>query len=126
MPVEVPAAGKKVIEAHLAAVTSRDLETYLSTVHPEVTVIITSGATLRGKDEVAEFHRSWFADPAWVYQPKLIRTAAASGVVTATVEVTYRSEPDTEPTIFLMGLIFVQAGGEWLLFHDQCTILRTA
>src|SRR3954470_16784948 len=100
MPVEVPVTGKKAIETHLAAVTNRDLETYLTTVHPDVTVIITSGATLQGKEEVAEFHRSWFADPAWVYQPKLIRVVAVSGVVTATVEVTYRSEPDTEPTIF--------------------------
>ena len=125
MDVQTRPDAEATIEAHLAAVVNRDLDAYLSTVHPDVTVIITSGAMLRGKDAVADFHRTWFADPNWTYLATPVRTVAMDATASAVVEVTYRGGPDAEPTHFLMGLVFVREGNKWLLVHDQCTVRRT-
>jgi uncharacterized protein (TIGR02246 family) len=125
MDVQTREDAAATIDAHLAAVVNRDLDAYLATVHPNVTVIITSGAMLRGKDAVADFHREWFADPNWTYQATPVRTVSTDAAVSAVVEVTYRGGPDAEPSRFLMGLVFARESNKWLLVHDQCTVLRT-
>lgn len=113
------------IEAHLAAVVGRDLDTYRATLHPDVTVIIPSGRQLTGADEVGEFHREWFADDGWTYVTVDLRSTATTRTATRIVEVTYTGEPGAEPSRFVMGLTFVCEGDRWLLIHDQCTILHT-
>ncbi|GLZ38876.1 nuclear transport factor 2 family protein [Actinokineospora sp. NBRC 105648] len=112
------------IDAHLAAVIGRDLETYAATVHPDVTVIVPSGRIMRGAEEVVGFHREWFTDGDWTYAAEHVRTTVTDTVATRVVTVTVVGEPGAEPSRFVMGLTFVAESGRWLLIHDQCTVLR--
>jgi uncharacterized protein (TIGR02246 family) len=111
------------IDQHLAAVTGRDLDVYLSTIHPDITVVIPNGDRLRGAIEVAEFHREWFADRDWTYEVEHVDTVTTPVTATRFVNVTYRDSPGQQPRRFIMGLTFVRYDGRWLLIHDQCTPL---
>ena len=50
------------VNLHLSAIGRRDLDGYLATVHPDVSLIMPDGRLLTGPEEVAAFHRDWFAD----------------------------------------------------------------
>ena len=111
------------IDQHLAAVTGRDLDAYLATIHPDITVIIPIGDRLRGAIEVAEFHSEWFADRDWTYEIEHVDTVITPLTATRFVNVTDQDGPALPPRRFVMGLTFVLYDDRWLLIHDQRTPL---
>jgi uncharacterized protein (TIGR02246 family) len=112
------------IDAHLAAITGRDLAAYSATLHPDVTVVVPSGRMMTGAEEVAAFHSAWFARRDWTYEVTHLRSVTTADSAGRVVEVTYVDTPGAEPSRFAMGLLFVRHDNRWLLIHDQCTLLR--
>jgi len=111
------------IDQHLATIVGRDLDGFLATIHPDITIIVPNGNVMRGADAVLEFHREWFADGDWTYETERVDAITTPSTATRIVEVTYRDAPSEPATRFVMGLTFVREDDRWLLIHDQCTRL---
>ena len=113
------------VEHHLTTITARDLEAFLATVHDEVSLVAPHGRLLAGKEEVAAFHRDWFADPDWSWTLRPLRRVQAGDTGIAVYTVTYH-DVDTRGQAYTMAyvltLVFARAGGAWLLVHDQNTV----
>jgi uncharacterized protein (TIGR02246 family) len=112
------------VDRHLAAVTGRDLDAYLATVHDDVSLVMPNGRLLEGRDAVAEFHRDWFGDPDWSWTLAPIRAAATEHTGVALFAVEYH---DLDAAglpyrmTYLLSLTFTRPGDRWLLLHDQNT-----
>jgi uncharacterized protein (TIGR02246 family) len=112
------------VERHLAAVSGRDLDGYLATVHDDVSLVSLDGRLVEGRGAVGELHRDWFADPDWSWRLTPLRagTAGDTGVALFAVgydDVDRSGTPYT--TQYLLGLTFARHHGAWLLVHDQNT-----
>jgi uncharacterized protein (TIGR02246 family) len=112
------------VDRHLAAVTARDLDAYLATVHDDVSLVLPNGRLLEGREAVAEFHRDWFGDPDWSWTLSPIRTAATENAGVALFAVDYRDLDATGrpyQMTYSLSLTFTKTGDRWLLLHDQNT-----
>lgn len=119
--MDFPAA----VNQHLAAIGERDLDSYLVTVHPDVTLIMPDGRLLTGRDEVAAVHRDWFGDPDWSWELDLRQTVTAGDTGVAIFGVDYHDldgEGRPYELSYLLSLVFVRDGDRWLLLHDQNTL----
>jgi uncharacterized protein (TIGR02246 family) len=113
------------VQHHLAAVTERDLDGYLATVHPDASLIMPNGRLIEDRDAVATFHRDWFDDPDWSWMLSPVRTTTAGDTGVALVAVEYHDvDGSGHPYVltYLLSLTFAQADGGWLLLHDQNTL----
>lgn len=118
---EVQAGFDALLGRHLAAVNARDLDTYAATLADDVTVIFPNGEEVQGRDAVVEFHREWFADDQWVFEPQVIEAHASGNLANALVRYSYRDTPDGPPRDRWLALMFRDDGDGWLLYHDQNT-----
>jgi uncharacterized protein (TIGR02246 family) len=112
------------VNLQLAAIGRRDLDAYLTTVHPDVSLIMPNGTLLLGLEEVAKFHREWFGDPDWSWELDLRHTATTGDTGVAIFAVEYHDldgEGRPYDLSYLLTLVFVRAGEQWLLLHDQNT-----
>ncbi|GAA0581951.1 hypothetical protein GCM10010172_78750 [Paractinoplanes ferrugineus] len=112
------------VDRHLAAVTERDLETYLASVHEDVTLVMLNGRVVRGRREVGAFHENWFVDPDWSWQLSKQHSSESgdTGIALFTVDyhdVDHSGKPYSMR--YLLGLTFARTDGTWLLLHDQNT-----
>ncbi|GGQ59283.1 YybH family protein [Couchioplanes azureus] len=113
------------VDRHLATIAARDLEGFLATVHDEVAVIAPNGRVLAGREEVAAFHRAWFADPDWTWRLEPLRRTELGDTGLATYAVSYDDlGADGKPYAmrYVLTLVFARIGGTWLLVHDQNTL----
>lgn len=112
------------VNRHLSAIGRRDLDAYLATVHPDVSLIMPNGKLLTGRDELAALSRDWFGDPDWSWELDLRHTAAAGDTGVAIFAVDYHDlDGKGQPyeLSYLLTLVFVRDGDRWLLLHDQNT-----
>jgi uncharacterized protein (TIGR02246 family) len=119
-------ATRSAVARHLAAIADRDLPAYAATLHDDVLVVLPTGAQLHGRAAVVDFHRDFFADLDWSQELAEVRFVATDDTISTLHEATYRDVDRVgEPVLkrFLVGLVFTQNDGEWLLLHDQCTQL---
>jgi uncharacterized protein (TIGR02246 family) len=113
------------VNQHLAALGKRHLDSYLSTVHPQVSLIMPDGRLLTGRDEVAAVHRDWFGDPDWSWELDLRHTMTTGDTGIAIFAVDYHDldgEGRPYELSYLLTLVFVRDGDRWLLLHDQNTL----
>jgi uncharacterized protein (TIGR02246 family) len=112
------------VERHLAAVTNRDLDDYLATVHDDVTLVMLNGRVIEGRPAAGDFHREWFADPDWSWRLTPLRSTSAGDTGVALVAVDYDDLDGAGKPYslsYLLGLTFTRQDGTWLLLHDQNT-----
>ena len=113
------------LNRHLAAIGARDLDGYLATLHPDVSLITPNGTLLTGLEEVAKFHRDWFGDPDWSWELDLRRTVTAGDAGLAIFAADYHDldgQGVPYDLSYLLTLVFVRHGAQWLLLHDQNTL----
>jgi uncharacterized protein (TIGR02246 family) len=112
------------VDRHLTAVTERDLDSYLATVHDDVTLVTLNGRVVKGRQAVGDLHRDWFADPDWSWQLTGLHTSETGDAGTALFTVDYNDlDRAGKPYSlrYLLGLTFARGNGTWLLLHDQNT-----
>ncbi|MEV6597702.1 nuclear transport factor 2 family protein [Actinoplanes sp. NPDC051346] len=117
------------VDHHLATIAGRDLEAFLATVHDEVALVAPDGRMVAGREEVAAFHRGWFADPDWTWRLEPMRLTQAGDTGLATYAVSYDDlDADGRPYAmsYVLTLVFARVGGTWLLVHDQNTLSSRA
>ncbi|MEU4236779.1 nuclear transport factor 2 family protein [Actinoplanes sp. NPDC026619] len=112
------------VDRHLAAVTGRDLDGYLATVHDDVTLVMLNGRVIEGRAAIGEFHRDWFADPDWSWRLTRLSSVETGGTGVVVLAVDYDDlDQHGKPYSmhYLLGLTFTRHGEAWLLVHDQNT-----
>lgn len=116
------------LQKHLTAVANRDLPTFTSTLATDgnLTLIMPNGTVMQGADAIIDFHRDWFSDPDWSLELEPINQWERENVGTAIYNVTYSDlDPDGNPyhLRYVLTLVFMKQSDEWLLVHDQNTML---
>ncbi len=119
---------QQTLERHLQAVQDRDLDAFLSTVAQDgsLTMILPNGSLLDDYAEIVELHEEWFADPEWQLTTELVTEHETSAMGVALLLVTYQDVDEAgEPIQFqyFLSLTFAKHAEEWLLIHDQNTVL---
>ena len=116
------------LDMHINALINRDLETFQKTLVPDdrLSVILPNGSRLAGFNDIIHFHKTWFSDPDWSLELKLLSNWSNQRKGCATFQVNYA---DIDPTgkayqlRYLLSLIFINENENWLLVLDQNTIL---
>jgi len=119
------ASFQEAIDEHLGAVQARDTDRFEATLGRDVAVVDGRGRITRGIDDVLRAHAEWFRAPerwAFDYDVLLTRETASSGF--ALLDVTYRHTPESEPSRFLLSLLFERdTDGVFKFVYDQNTPL---
>ncbi len=110
------------LDAHLAAIGARDLAGFEKTISDDdFLVIFPNGEALETRAAVVDFHKEWFADPAWRMTPEIVKIIEGDDFSTALLKYDYRDTPDGAPRAAWLNLVFKLENGEWRLVHDQNT-----
>jgi uncharacterized protein (TIGR02246 family) len=114
------------LEAHLDAIRRRDLDAFAVTVHKDVAVVLPNGALLCGRDEVVGFHREWFDSSSWRLDLAPERKVGAGDTEVSVFLADYHDVDDEGVPYhrrYRLTMVFVRHGDEWLLLHDQNTVV---
>lgn len=117
------------LAAYLDAVQQRDLDALEVLLAPsdQLTLILPNGIQMLGHEEVLEFHRTWFDDLEWTLKSELHHTVETETMALALLSVEY---DDLDPSglpyqlHYFLTLTFMLVEGNWLLIHDQNTLVH--
>jgi ketosteroid isomerase-like protein len=114
------------LDEHLSALQARDAERFAATLGDDVVVVDGAGAVTRGTAGVLRAHAEWFASPdPWTFDYELVFARESADAGLALIDVTYRHTPRSEPSRFLLSLVFERgAEGGFKFVYDQNTPLR--
>jgi len=109
------------LQAHMDAVTNRDLDAYIDTITTgeDLTIIFPGGEIMRTRDEAIAFHTEWFATPGWTMTFEVDRIVESHHMAVASLRATYTDEAG--PRVNWLTLVFEEQAGEWRLVFDQNT-----
>jgi ketosteroid isomerase-like protein len=121
---------QQTLERHLQAVQDHDVDAFLKTVAQDgsLTMILPNGALLDSYEEIEELHQEWFADPEWQLTTELVTQHESDTMASALFLVDYQDVDEEGAPVqfqYFLNLLFANRGGEWLLVHDQNTIIDT-
>ncbi|WP_203992505.1 YybH family protein [Virgisporangium aurantiacum] len=114
------------LETHLDAIRRRDLDAFAATVHEDVTLVLPNGTLVCGRDEVVDFHRGWFGSDTWRMDLATERRVSAGDTEVAVFLVDYHDADDGGAPYhrrYRLAMVFARHDGEWLLLHDQNTLV---
>jgi ketosteroid isomerase-like protein len=128
METDAPAARSpftfdEALAEHLGALRARDVARFAATLGSDVLVVDGRAGITRGTENVLRSHAEWFASPDdWTFEYTVLMTRAFAGAALALVDVTYRNTPRSEPSRFVLSLVFERdASGAWTFVYDQNT-----
>lgn len=124
-----PSAFRRTLDAHLAAVSGRDLEALLPTLtsRPELTLLMPDGTKLDTRQQFIDLHREWFAskdDGKW--EGEVVRVVEAEDQAVALVRYRYSSRGSDgamHTSTRWLTLTFAHENGRWGLVFDQNTTI---
>lgn len=121
---------EQTLQRHLTAVQNRDIDTLLKTIANDgtLTLIMPNGSLWQDYDEIAELHQEWFSDPDWQMTTELLSTRESAEMASALLLVNYTDvdeEGDPVEFQYYLHLLFAKRGADWLVIHDQNTMLDT-
>lgn len=122
---------QQALQRHLTAVQERDLATFRETIASDgsLALILPNGSYLDEYQEIIEMHQEWFADPEWRMSVELVNQRETPVMASALCLVTYDDVDEAGAAVqfqYFLNLIFAKQGNQWLLVHDQNTIIDTA
>ncbi len=107
------------LNEHLSAISSRDIERFAKTLHPDVRLVGPTGSIIQGYDDAVAAHRGWFAEGGWSFEPSVLWSGERGDTAWALTSVRYTVPNKLDR--FLLFLLFVRAGDTWKLIYDQNT-----
>lgn len=119
---------QQALQRHLTAVQERDLATFRETIASDgsLALILPNGTYLDEYQEIIEMHQEWFADPEWRMSVELVNQRETPVMASALCLVTYDDVDEAGAAVqfqYFLNLIFAKQGNQWLLVHDQNTII---
>ncbi len=107
------------LNEHLSAISSRDMERFARTLHPEVRLIGPTGSIIQGYDDAVAAHRGWFIENGWAFEPTTLWSGERDETAWALTSIRYTTANGVNR--FLLFLLFVRSGDDWKLIYDQNT-----
>lgn len=119
---------KTTLDKHLQAVTTKNIDGFLETVSKEdITLIMPNGSLINDCRAFSDLHKSWFLDDDWSIEYKIIEVKEGKHLSSALLEINYHDLDENNQSIHLhyyLYLLFEKKDHEWLLIHDQNTIIK--
>ncbi len=118
-----------IMEKHLNAVSSRDLETLRSTMSPSgnMQLILPGAEIIHSVNAFMEYHEEWFQDTSWSFETKILNTTVGEKVGMAITEVIYR-EPERDGKPYFNRMIvscdLVKENGNWYVIKDHASSIE--
>ncbi len=107
------------LNEHLAAISSRDIERFAKTLHPDVRLVGPTGSIVHGYDDAVAAHHGWFAEGGWTFEPSVLWSGERDDAAWALTSVRYTVPNKLDR--FLLFLLFVRTDDTWKLIYDQNT-----
>jgi ketosteroid isomerase-like protein len=123
---------REAVEAHLAAITARDMEALLPTLTGgnDLTMIAPNGYKFDTRQQYIDFHRQWFAiKDEGKFEREIVRLIESPALGHALIRYRYSSKDEggkTRTTVSWLALTFALEGGNWRLVFDQNTLIDAA
>ncbi|MEZ4865912.1 MAG: nuclear transport factor 2 family protein [Caldilineaceae bacterium] len=120
---------QQALQRHLTAIQEHDIDTFLETIVADGTLslILPNGDYLDDYQEIVELHQEWFADPEWRMTTELITQHESDAMASALLLVNYEDVDEEGEAVqfqYFLNLIFVKQGDQWLVVHDQNTMIE--
>ena len=114
------------LDAHLAALTAKDLDAYKSTITSgdDLMIIFPEGEVIEPTNSVLKFHEEWFQDSDWRMDLEVQKIMEGADMAAALLKYDFRDTADGEPRSAWLMLLFKLENGEWRLIHDQNTRIK--
>lgn len=115
----------RALEQHFAAISNRDLEAFKSHLTRGNTLytIVQNGFAFTTPGEAIAIHETWFKDPDWTWEGKVIHKVVGENMAMALVRYHYRPNPSAESFETWLTYVFELQDGAWRIVHDQNTAL---
>jgi hypothetical protein len=120
------------VEAHLAAISARDMDRLLPTLTGRhgLTMIAPNGHKLDTRQQYIDFHRRWFATKdEGRFESEIVRVIESAAMGHALIRYRYSSKDEigkARTTVSWLALTFALEGGRWRLVFDQNTLIDAA
>lgn len=117
------------LQKHLDAVANRDIEHLKSTLpeNGKMLLILPEQEIINTTEAFLSYHREWFEDNSWTFEPKIIHVQAGAFFGMAVVEVMYK-EPDSEGKPYFNRMIvsydFEKQNGRWVVIKDHASSIE--
>ena len=122
--IDRQSAFSQALNEHLSAISSRDIERFARTLHPDVRLVGPTGSVIHGYDDAVAAHRGWFVEGGWIFEPSTLWTDERDESAWALTSIRYSTEEGLNR--FLLFLLFVRTGEGWKLIYDQNTPFTNA
>ena len=114
------------MEKHLAAISTKNLDSLASTMSPEGDMQLMLGGmeTIVSVDSFMSFHETWFREPNWTFDTEILNIEVGERVGMAIVESMYREpERDGKPYFNRMTISYVlrKINNKWYVIKDHAT-----
>ncbi|MHA7871181.1 MAG: YybH family protein [Hyphococcus sp.] len=111
------------LDAHLAAIVTKDIDAYKPTVTKgaDLHIIFPGGEVMDTTEAVIAFHEEWFQDTNWRWDGEVLKVIEGEDLSAAFIKYDYRDTPEGAPRSAWLLMLFALEDGEWRLVHDQNT-----
>ncbi|MEO0732186.1 MAG: nuclear transport factor 2 family protein [Bacteroidota bacterium] len=123
---ETPRA-RAVMEAHLAAISAKDLAALAATLPPDSTfsLILPQEEIMDGSGAFLDFHQGWFAGGNWTFTTRILDFRTGPELANAVVEAMYR-EPERDGVPYFNRMIVTYLlrkypDGAWYVVQDHAS-----
>lgn len=115
---------EKTLNAHMMAISNRDLDALASTMHPdgEMQLVLPDQEVMRGAQSFLDFHKAWFKSDNWTVEGRIVDSRIGCEIGTALTEQMYREpERDGKPYFNRMTVTYVleKVDGKWVVIRDH-------
>lgn len=120
---------QQAVGRYFLAIEKRDLTSFKEIVKKDASValIFPNGHLIQGYDAIIDFHRDWFLDMDWKMNTDILQMTETGNTGLVLSKVQYE-DVDQTGTPFIMdyylNLVFAKLENEWLLVHDQNTLIQ--
>lgn len=117
------------LEAHLRAVSTKDLELLKSTMSPEgkMQLILPGNEIIHSVDSFLVFHEEWFQDTSWTFETKILSSEVGERIGVGITEVVYR-EPERNGKPYFNRMIVSYAlerlNDQWYIISDHASSIE--
>jgi ketosteroid isomerase-like protein len=128
-PSSAPPPFRAAVEAHLAAISARDMDRLLPTLTGgnDLTMIAPNGHKFDTRQQYIDFHRQWFAaNDDGKLAAGIVRLIESPALAQALIKYRYSSKDNVGKSQVIdswLTLTFALEDGSWRLVFDQNTLL---
>lgn len=116
------------IDTYFNVIRERNIQGFQALIKNDenTTLILPNGKVIIGYQNIIDFHISWFEDMDWSMEYQVMNTFEVGQVGYGLLKVDYHDLNQSGESYvihYYLNLLFEKIDGDWLLFHDQNTLI---